>query len=68
MSPGHDVRFADLLEDLELVLSKDDFSMMRGEVIGLLHDMMNDLGGATAAAVLDDMGVDDIRSTFFTFA
>lgn len=68
VSPGHDIRFADLLEDLELVLSKDDFSMMRGEVIGLLHDMMNDLGGATAAAVLDDMGVDDIRSTFFTFA
>lgn len=66
VSPGHDVTFADMLADLELVLPKDDNSRMQGEVIGLLHDMMTDLGGRTAAMVLNEMGVTDLGRTFFT--
>ena len=68
VSPGHDVTFADMLADLELVLPKDENARMQGEVISLLHDMMTDLGGRTAAMVLNEMGVTDLGRTFFTLA
>lgn len=68
VSPGHDVTFTDMLGDLELVLTKDEHARMQGEIIHLLHDMMSDLGGETAAMVLDGMGVRDLGRTFFTFA
>lgn len=68
VSPGHDVRFADVLADMELVLTKDEHADMQGDVIHLLHDMMNDLGGGTASEVLSQMGVIDMNRTFFTFA
>ena len=68
VSPGHDVTFADMLRDLELVLTKDEHARMQGEIIKLLHDMMHDLGGETAAIVLDRMGVKDLGKTFFTFS
>lgn len=66
VSPGHDVTFADMLADLELVLPKDEHARMQGEVVSLLHDMMTDLGGETATVVLDGMGVTDLGRTFFT--
>ncbi len=68
MSPGRDVTFASMLGDLELVLSKDEHARMQGEIIHLLHEMMNDLGGETAMIVLDGMGVTDLSRTFFSFA
>ena len=68
VSPGHDVTFADMLNDLELVLPRDENAQMQGEVIHLLHSMMTDLGSDIAMKVLHDMGVNDLRETFFTFA
>lgn len=68
VSPGRDMTFASMLGDLELVLSKDEHARMQGEIIHLLHEMMNDLGGETAMIVLDGMGVTDLSRTFFSFA
>lgn len=68
VSPGHDVTFADMMKDLELVLTRDEHTRMQGEVINLLHDMMKDLGGDTALSVLHGMGISDLGATFFTFA
>lgn len=66
VSPGHDVRFANVLSDLELVLTRSEHARMRGEIVDLLIKMMNDLGNETAGDVLIHMGVNDPSKTFFS--
>lgn len=68
VSPGHDVTFADMMRDLELVLTRDEHARMQREVVRLLYDVMNDLGGRAASCVLGGMGITDLEKTFFTFA
>lgn len=65
VSPVRDIDFAHLLEDLELVLTREENSRMRQEVMNLVYGLMEDIDADTATQVLLDMGVKDIGKTFF---
>lgn len=64
VSPSHDVAFAGLLEDLSIVLIKEENDRMRGEIIHLLHEITADLGAGIVYPVLDAMGFKSLDSLF----
>lgn len=66
VSPSRDVTFANLLDDLSLVLTKEENARMQAEVIHLIHAVLNDLGPDVALPVLDAMGVKSLEDTFFS--
>lgn len=63
VSPSRDTTFANLLDDLSLVLTKEENARMQGEVIHLVHEMMTELGTEIAAPVLDAMGIESLGKT-----
>lgn len=65
VSPSLDIGFSRLLEDLELVLTREENSRMRQEVMNLVFGLMDDIDANTAADVLLSMGVRDVGKTFF---
>lgn len=67
VSPSRDITFSNLLDDLSMVLTKEENARMQGEIIRLVHEMMTDLGAETALLVLDAMGVESLDKTFFSF-
>lgn len=67
VSPSRDITFANLLDDLSMVLTKEENARMQGEIIRLVHEMMTDLGTEVAFLVLDAMGVESLDKTFFSF-
>ncbi len=63
VSPSKSIRFADMLVDLELVLSRDEFTKAQNDVLNLLSELMKDLGQSRTTRVLDSMGIKSISST-----
>lgn len=64
VSPSRDITFRAMLDDLEIVLSRDEHSRMLREVMGLLMGLTSDLDGDVARHVTTSMGIDDVASTF----
>lgn len=57
VSPSKDIGVADLLQDLELVLTREEDERMRSEVFSLLQRIASECGGKTAHGVMSAMGV-----------
>lgn len=63
VSPSKSIRFADMLTDLKLVLSRDEFSKAQNDVLNLVAELMKDLGQVRTSSVLELMGIQSISST-----
>lgn len=67
-APSRDVTFAAMLDDLELVLTRDAWSRMLREVMGLLMGLTNDIDAGCARQVVAGMGIEDIGRAFMPIA
>ena len=57
-----------MLDDLELVLTRDAWSRMLREVMGLLMGLTNDIDAGCARQVVAGMGIEDIGRAFMPIA
>lgn len=64
VSPSKDITFRAMLDDLELVLTRDEHSRMLREVMTLLMGLTSDLDSSVARHVTSSMGIVDVASTF----
>lgn len=64
VSPSRDVKMVDMLTDLELVLTSEDFKTLRRSILNMIFELQDDLDTDKAARVLSMMGVKNIRETF----
>lgn len=63
VSPSKSVRFADMLNDLKLVLSRDEFAKAQNDILNLISEFMKDIGQSRTTNVLKSMGIQSISST-----
>ncbi len=66
VSPARDIVFARMLDDLPLVLTKNENTRMRGELLGLLHKLTGELGGSMGEQVLHAMGFANLDEVAFS--
>lgn len=64
VSPSSDISFAAMLDDLELVLTREEHARMLREVLVLVTELVGDLDSSHAIAVTKSMGIDDLTKTF----
>ena len=64
VSPSCDVNLVGVLGDLELVLTEDDYKMLRREILLETFKLSDSLSGDASARVLFAMGVNDLPSVF----
>lgn len=66
MSPSRDVNLVGVLGDLELVLTEDDYKMLRRQILLEALKLSDSLSRDASARVLFAMGVNDLPSVFPT--
>ena len=66
MSPSRDVNLVGVLGDLELVLTEDDYKMLRRQIQLEALKLSDSLSRDASARVLFAMGVNDLPSVFPT--
>lgn len=64
VSPSHDVNLVGVLSDLELVLTEDDYKMLRRNILLDALKLSDELSNDASAKVLFAMGVNDLPSVF----
>lgn len=64
VSPSSDISFAAMLDDLELVLTREEHSRMLREVLVLVTGLVGDLDASHAVMVTEAMGIVDLGATF----
>lgn len=64
MSPSRDVNLVGVLSDLELVLTEDDYKMLRRQILLEALKLSDSLSRDASARVLFAMGVNDLPSVF----
>ncbi len=65
VSPSKDVRLDRLIDDLKIVLTREEHDRMRREVASLVIRLANDLDTSHALFVLDAMGLGEVELSFF---
>ncbi|ERI04236.1 hypothetical protein HMPREF9069_01627 [Atopobium sp. oral taxon 810 str. F0209] len=63
VSPSKSIKFVDMLNDLELVLSRDEFAKAQNDILNLISELMKDIGQSRTTNVLKSMGIQSISST-----
>ena len=66
MTPSRDVNLVGVLGDLELVLTEDDYKMLRRQILLEALKLSDSLSRDASARVLFAMGVNDLPSVFPT--
>lgn len=64
VSPSKDISFASMLDDLELVLTREEHARMLRDVLVLVTGLVGDLDSGHAIAVTKAMGIEDLTKTF----
>lgn len=64
VSPSSDISFAAMLDDMELVLTREEHKRMLGDVLLLVTGLVADLDSRHAIAVTKSMGIDNLTKTF----
>lgn len=64
VSPSHDVNLVGVLSDLELVLTEDDYKILRRNILLDALKLSDELSNDASAKVLFAMGVNDLPSVF----
>lgn len=64
VSPSSDISFAAMLDDMELVLTREEHKRMLRDVLLLVTGLVGDLDSRHAIAVTKSMGINDLTKTF----
>lgn len=64
VSPSRDVNLVGVLSDLELVLTEDDYKMLRRNILLDALKLSDELSNDASTKVLFAMGVNDLSSVF----